>query len=202
MRKVFGLDGGHGTGNTGYGYDPGYVGGGHAEADFSLDVVLALKHMGVHAYGVDPSQIVLLRDEKSDFLPVWKRDDLAVQKGCTHLVSFHWNSAAPGVRGTETFYPKAGNKEDKAFAAAMNRAAVLAGGKFDPAWKDRGIKNELLTHHGSLAVFKSDKQLTCCLVELGFGSNELDRQILLMRSFRIVYAHWFWAKILGVAPKL
>jgi|GEM_PF-2010119 len=182
------IDPGHGMGNITSKYDPGAVGGGVAEADVALQWALALKHVGITEFGVKPEQIVLTRDDASDVTPVGRRDDVALQNGCTHLLSIHCNAASPLASGTETLYSEDKGKERSiAFAKLVQKCAVMAVGG-----KDRGIKSERVTRHKDLSVFGMADRIDSCLLETGFISNYLERQQLLSRDVRMSFARNFW----------
>lgn len=186
------IDPGHGMGNVGNRYDSGAVGGGVAEADVVLLWALTLKHVGITEFGVKPEQIVMTRDDATDFMPVGRRDDVALQSGCTHLLSIHCNAGNILASGTETLYSEdKGNAQSMAFARAVQGAAVLAVGG-----KDRGIKSERVTRHKDLSVFGMADKMNACLLETGFISNARERAKLLDRNTRLAFARNFW-KVMG-----
>lgn len=172
-------------------YDPGACAAGNTEADIVLQWALTLKWVGINEFGVDPEDIVLTRNDATDSLPVWKRDDIAASEGCTHLISLHTNAAGnPLARGTETFW--AGNPremDDYQFAERVQRAAMLAMGS-----KDRGIKHQGQSQHKNLAVFAKAHLMSACLLEIGFITNASDRKKMLDRNVRVEFARWFWKK--------
>ena len=144
------LDAGHGNGNRTRGvFDPGAVAGGVREADVALDWVLALLWVGRNWFDVDADQIVLTRDDDSDYSPVGRRDDRAMAAGCSHFLSVHCNaSVKPWVRGTETLFSEdRGRENSMTFADLVQRAAMGA-----MRSNDRGVKSERMSQHGDLAV--------------------------------------------------
>ena len=73
------FDSGLGIGNRSPGvYDPGAVAGGIEEATGALQYVLTFKYFGIYEFAVDPKQIVLTRDDSTDYTPVGRQDDMAV----------------------------------------------------------------------------------------------------------------------------
>lgn len=175
-------------GNVGNRYDSGAVGGGASEADIVLQWALALKHVGMTEFGVKPEQIILTRDDSSDVTPVGRRDDIAIQNGCTHLLSIHCNAGGLMASGTETLYSEdRGMARSVAFAKLVQGCAVLAVGG-----KDRGIKSERVTRHKDLAVFGMAHKVDSCLLETGFISNARERKQLLSRDVRMAFARNFW----------
>jgi hypothetical protein len=83
------LDAGHGMSNVVAGrFDPGAVAGGVREADVALDWALAVRWVGLNWFGVLPSQIVMTRDDHTDWSEVARRDDRAKAAGCTCFYTF------------------------------------------------------------------------------------------------------------------
>jgi len=175
-------------GNVSNGFDPGAVGGGVREADVALQWAMALRWVGITKFGVNPSDIVLTRDDSSDVTPVGGRDDLAFRNKCTHLLSLHCNSAGPLASGTETLYSQdKGQGKSMAFAGIVQKCALKA-----MRSKDRGLKSENTTRHGNLAVFGLADKMSACLLEIGFISNSGDRAKMLDRDVRVAFAEAFW----------
>jgi len=182
------IDPGHGNGNRTPGrYDPGAVSGGVSEADIVLLWALTLKWIGVHEFGVHPSRIVLTRDDSTDHLPVWKRDDIAVQEGCSHFLSLHCNAGPFTASGTETFWPGGSHIDDQKFARIVQSCALKS-----MNGKDRGLRTPSQSQHSSLAVFGKARSFSGCLLEIGFITNASDRKKMLDRNTRIEFARRFW----------
>jgi N-acetylmuramoyl-L-alanine amidase len=192
------LDPGHGMSNAKPGvYDPGAVGGGVAEADIALQWAKAIQFIGLTEFGVRPDQIVLTRDDAQDYLPVWKRDDIARAEGCTHFLSLHCNAASPLATGTETLYSEdKGPYRSYQFASLVNFAAVQAMKR-----ANRGVKSERVTRHKNLAVFESADIMDAALLEIGFITNSKDRTLMLSRDVRVDFARRFWTQVMGVKKK-
>lgn len=189
------LDPGHGMSNAKPGvYDPGAVGGGVAEADIALQWAKAIQFIGITEFGVQSDQIVLTRDDAQDYLPVWKRDDIAKSQGCTHFLSLHCNAASPLATGTETLYSEdKGRERSYQFASLVNLAAVQSVRR-----ANRGVKPERVTRHKNLAVFESAESMAVALLEIGFITNGADRRIMLSRDTRVEFARRFWKDVMGV----
>jgi len=179
------IDAGHGFGNRTSGvYDTGAVHGFLDEADITLQWALTGKWiLGQH--GID---VFLTRDDDNDVTPVWLRNDIAEEAGCTRLISIHCNASSNEyANGTETYARFSPGIENQSFAWAslVQTMAIKVLGT-----KDRGVKNETQSQHSSLAVldFKTGPS---CLLELGFISNPMDRALLTRRAYRIN----FWAEV-------
>lgn len=175
------IDPGHGFANRRPGvYDPGAMSFGHAEADIALQWALTGKWVLTRG-GI---AVWLTRDDDSDPDPVGTRDDRAEAAGCTHFLSLHCNAADTGlIHGTETFYR---DEADRKWAKFVQNAALAALGGHD-----RGVKPEGDSQHNRLAVFDFDGP--CALLELGFITNPMDRQQMLLRTNRVK----FWQLVLA-----
>jgi len=165
-------------------YDPGAVAGGVTEADIVLQWALTLKWV-LSANGIDS---FLTRSDDREDSPVSLVDDKAESAGCDFLVSLHCNgSESPIVNGTETFFRDAA---DKSFAEIVHRSAMSA-----MKSNDRKIKPESQSQHNRLAVFEFDGP--CCLLEIGFISNDQDRAKMLSRDIRLAFAKAFAKELLS-----
>lgn len=180
------IDPGHGLGNKRPGiYDPGAVSGGVSEADvvlmYALTVKFVFRQKLLERGGpVLSDSLFLTRDEASDVTPVGRRDNMAENAGCTHLISLHLN--AGGGTGIETICR---GSEDRAFGERVHRGVVDA---LD--LRDRGLKDESQSHVGKLAVLEF--RGPACLVELGFVDQPSDREKLLRRTSRLLVAESLW----------
>lgn len=173
MHKIC-LDPGHGFSNVKMGrYDPGAVADGVAEADVALQFALTLKWV----LGRAGAEVFLTRDDDRDSVPVWKRDDLAREAGCTHFLALHCNAGPVTASGTETYYRDA---PDLDWARVVQQAALAMG------MRDRGVKHESATRHKRLAVLNFGPP--ACLLELGFLTSPLDRRKLVSRESRLAFA--------------
>ncbi len=179
------IDAGHGNANKAAGkYDPGACAGGVAEADVTLAWALSGKWVltqgGVLAW--------LTRDDDRDPDPVSTRADRAEASGCTHFLSLHANAGPAQASGVETFYR---DEADLRFARLVHVAMLAATGL-----RDRGIRNERETEVGRLAVMGFDGP--CALVEIGYLTNKMDRQVMQTRDVRIA----FWRALIPELRRL
>lgn len=193
-RKLLCIDPGHGMGNAESGaYDPGAVGGGVAEADIALQWALTLKHVATQN-GID---VVMTRDDASDVVPVWQRDDLARMRNADWFISLHCNAIggprALLARGTETIIADDAGVDSSRWAQQVQRACLLAMGG-----PDRGVKFERQTPHKKLAVLRSSHRFPSCLLEIGFISNKSDRDKMLRRDVRLAFANNLIAMLVGL----
>lgn len=170
------LDAGHGWGNTRPGvYDPGAESGSRREAELALaaarTVKAALQEAGIAVH-------MIVTGEASDSNPVGSRARQATDAGCTHMVSFHLDSAdSPSATGTTAIYRDA---SDLALARSIQIAALTAFGL-----RDRGVRTESATAVGRLAVLAFPGP--SCLLELGFVSNPTDAERIADRARRIEF---------------
>jgi len=165
------IDAGHGMSSARPGvFDPGAVSANYREADIALAYAEALAWF-CHESGIPFS---CSRRNQTDPAPLRTRAQKFAKAGCTHLISFHCNSAlSVHANGTETFY-----SDDAKWAQAVQDAALKALGL-----RDRGLKHESRTRHGRLAILRMPGQ--CALLELGFISNVKDREVMLARESRV-----------------
>lgn len=173
------IDPGHGYANIRPGvYDPGACSSGVTEADIALQWALTLRwvaaQLGLPTW--------MTRDDDSDATPVGSRDDRAELAGCSHFLSLHCNAASWTARGSalgsEAYYRDAA---DKPFAESVLLATVSA-----MKTKDRGVKTESQSQHPRLAVLGFKGPAT--LLEIGFITNEHDREQMLRRDVRVAWA--------------
>jgi N-acetylmuramoyl-L-alanine amidase len=170
------VDAGHGFGNKTAGtFDPGICSGGHCECDVTLAWALTIKFVfsaaGVRTY--------LTRTNNQEPMPVWKRDDLAAAHGATHFLSIHTNGYNGKATGVETFIR---DKGDRGWGAIVQACVVSATGLVS-----RGVKLDSESqHHGGLAVLDFDGP--GCLVEVGFLDHLADRNIIVKKETRALFA--------------
>lgn len=168
------IDPGHGMSNAKPNvFDPGAVkkvgSETFAEADIALKYALTFKQFLVDK-GID---FFMTRTSSADAAPVGGRATRATNAGCTHFVSLHLNSfSSPTAAGVEVLYRD--DAKDAPLAAQLQNALVNV-----THFKDRGIKKRT-----DLAVLKF-KPGTAVLIELGFISNDGDRNFLIERDNRI-----------------
>lgn len=159
------LDPGHGMANRKAGvYDPGACAGGAKEAEIVMDWANELRGI-LMAKG---HRVVRTRVDDKDPAPIGKRASIARQYGGEIMISLHCNCANGQASGAETFYRGEGNR---AKAKRLNDIVVKG-----LETKDRGVKVEGQSQHGTLAVMNFQP---CFLIELGFIDHAGDRQKLL-----------------------
>ncbi len=165
------IDPGH-TGQT----DPGVVAGGLHEADTVLDIALRLRERMAAVPGL---QLRLTRELSRDLArPYSQRADLRVRTGLANawpadfFLSLHVNGARrTGANGIETFTHIAGSAESRRVAAVVHEHLV-------PLWRtDRGLKR------ADFFVLR-ETTMPAVLVELGFLTNNEDRELLSDPAFR------------------
>lgn len=172
------IDPGHGMSNRTPGrFDPGAVNllRRIRECDLALEWAKTLKFI-LHGKGI---QTFYTRYNNEFQAPLGVRASRAMQAGCTHFISLHFDAnILPTVSGCSTFYRDA---EDLAFAKMVHPAALNA-----MNGKDRGVKHESKTRVGKLAVLAFDGP--ACLVEPGFITNARDLEMAMKQETRIVFA--------------
>ena len=169
------IDPGHGNYNTGPRFDSGATADQAKEADVCLSWALTLKHV-LTQNGIE---VFMTRDDNTDKTPVGQRDNRAEQAGCTHFISIHCNASADSrANGTEGYYR---DNKDKALAQIVYdcMTGAMNSGK-------RGLKPEGSSQHNRLAVFDFDGP--CTLIEIGFITNQSDRDKMLKTVTRLAFA--------------
>lgn len=162
--KIF-LDPGHG------GSDPGAVGNNMRESDIALEVCQLLEKNLVKA-GCE----VLLSRSSDTFISIDKRWQMANQWAADYFISVHINAA--GGTGTETFIA-ATKPQDRVFAHAVNDHFAN-----EMSLRNRGIKLDSTTRHGSLGVLRRSI-MPAILVELAFiDSPSQNPDIFILRNRR------------------
>lgn len=152
-KKIF-LDAGHG------GRDPGAVNNsvGLHEADVNFDVcnklAIILQAAGLAVMLSRPSPL-----GSTESLDIDSRWQQANKWGADHFISVHVN--AGGGTGAETFIA-ASKPDDRIFAATVNDTYAAAMGL-----RNRGVKLDSTTRHGSLGVLRWSR-MPAILVELAF----------------------------------
>lgn len=173
MKVKVALDPGHGMSNTKPRvFDPGAVSGQWRECDLTLKIVLTCKFV----FAEEGIPFFLTRSDNTTPAPLKTRAIRAMNAGCTHLISFHLNSADGYAAGIETYY-----SNDKAFAGVVHAKALKA---FDG--ENRGVKSESESQHDRLAILRGN--LISCLCEAGFINNPVDVAAANNRDRRIELA--------------
>ena len=169
------IDPGHGMNNSAPGvFDPGATktvnGVTFAEADVVLRYGLTLKEK---LEGQNIS-FFMTRSSSANSAPVGGRATRAKNAGCTHFVSLHLNSAgSPTASGIEVLFRD--DNKDRPLASRLQQKLFQV-----TNLKDRGIKKRT-----DLAVLKFSPG-PAVLIELGFISNDSDRDFVIMRENRLV----------------
>jgi len=168
------IDPGHGMNNSAPGvFDPGATkkvnGVTFAEADVVLRYGLTVKE-NLEGRNIP---FFMTRSSSADPAPVGGRATRARNAGCTHFVSLHLNSAgSPNAAGIEVLFRD--DAKDRALASRLQQKLVAI-----TNLKDRGIKKRT-----DLAVLKFIPG-PAVLIELGFISNDGDRDFINIRENRL-----------------
>lgn len=166
-----GIDPGHGMANRKAGvFDPGAV---HTpshpplfEADVVLEYGLALKER-LRSGGFE---VFITRQDSQTPTPLSQRAQRVKEAGGDILISLHLNASDdPAAQGVEVIY----NRDNSKPLARLIQERLVRTTHF----RDRGIK-----HRPELAVLKFTGPAV--LIELGFISNEHDRNTLLEAEVR------------------
>jgi N-acetylmuramoyl-L-alanine amidase len=169
------IDPGHGMNNSLPGvFDPGATktvnGVTFAEADVVLRYGLTLKEK-LESQNIP---FFMTRSSSANPAPVGGRANRAKNAGCTHFVSLHLNSAGSHTAsGIEVLFRD--DNKDRALASWLQQRLIQV-----TNLKDRGIKKR-----ADLAVLKFS-QGPAVLIELGFISNDGDRDFVILRENRLV----------------
>ena len=150
------IDYGHG------GIDPGAIGGNILEKNINKLVGERVKfHLERHG------QTVVLTRVNDESVSLQERVNIINKNKCDLGISIHCNSFSDtDVQGIETY--TWGNKSrEKLLANKVHKELINA----KLYYKNRGLKESQFTI--------LSPEIPCCLVELGFISNEIDRKLLL-----------------------
>jgi len=162
------IDPGHGMSNASAGvFDPGAVKrvGGVTFAE--ADIVLRYGHTLRRLFEDSGIEVFMTRSSSADPAPVGRRARRAADAGCTHFVSLHMNSFRTSqANGVEVQFRD--SRKDKPLADALLRKLLQVTGL-----NDHG--NDVRT---DLAVLRFGPG-PAVLIELGFISNDRDRNFLL-----------------------
>lgn len=147
------VDAGHG------GKDPGAVGNGRREKDYTLKLALGLGSQ-LQQHGIN----VIYTRTDDRFLELYERADISNNNNCDYFISQHVNSG--GGYGVETFAYPTSNK-GKEFAQAIQNSMVAN----RVATRDRGVKT------ANFAVLRKTK-CPAILIENHFIDNAADMEFL------------------------
>lgn len=159
MSKIF-IDPGHG------GHDPGAVSHNIKEKDITLDIGLLLGEM----LKKEGFKVGFTRTNDS-FVSLSDRANKSNSFGADVFISIHCNAfTSPLAKGVETFYFRTSKKGQKLASKFQNS---IVQNKLSTA--DRGSKQ------GNFYVLRRTKA-TAVLLELGFLTNVIDRNILIAKK--------------------
>ena len=167
------IDPGHGMSNASSGvFDPGAVkrlgNDTFAEADIVLRYGLTLKQL----FEDNGISTFMTRSSSADHAPVGGRATRARNAGCTHFISLHMNSFGnPQANGVEVQFRD--NLKDKPLADRVQRKLLTVTG-FNDHGNDRRTDLAVLRFNLGPAI----------LIELGFISNDNDRNFLIQGANR------------------
>lgn len=159
MSKIF-IDPGHG------GHDPGATSKGVKEKDITLDIGLLLgKILEKEGFKVGYSRT------NDSFVSLSDRASRSNKYGADIFISIHCNAFTdPNAKGVETFYFRTSKKAQK-LASKFQNSIVQK----NLSSANRGIKQ------GNFYVLRRTRA-TAVLLELGFITNVIDRNILITRK--------------------
>ncbi|MBQ3107600.1 MAG: N-acetylmuramoyl-L-alanine amidase [Firmicutes bacterium] len=148
--------------DPGHGGDlyPGCYYGGYRESDLDLQVALKVRTiLENNGYGV-----LLTRDDDSE-VGLYERTELCNESEAQVFLSIHANAFESdlSVNGISTWYNGETNEENKIFAGLVQNHASLA----------TGARNRGLSEDDELIVIR-ETNVPCCLIEIGFMSNETE----------------------------
>lgn len=129
------LDAGHGIGSSAKGvYDSGACGSGYEEAQLTADLVTCVAKYARELYGLDVYSNV---DGNVEY---WNRQADAKQRGCTSLVSIHFNATDGGATGTESYiHNRNAAPRASELQSIMHKSLVKGMGLRDRGMKSAGL---------------------------------------------------------------
>ena len=173
--KVIVIDAGHGA------HDPGARVGSLQEKDLNLKFALALRQ----ALANDPSIKVYMTRTDDTFLELNERTAFANSIDPDLFISLHINSADNlSASGIETYYTTKEDTRNKIFATIVQNALVNTFGT-----RNRGVKSNTY-------IVTKNTNAPAILIEIGFISNEQDRQMMISDGFAEQYANVLYQCIL------
>ena len=162
IKRLF-IDTGHGTNNTGSGYDPG------ARSLYGQEHEIVTRIAGALVYAMSPLAVeevpddIPLRDTPAWINARYERGD--------YLISLHMNAGPSSASGTEVIYAVTAPVGRRLEAAAVSEAIAKV-----LRVPDRGAKRDIDTPSGKgqgLAIVR-DTRCPALLIELGFVTNRHD----------------------------
>ncbi len=129
------LDAGHGTGSSAKNvYDSGACGNGYEEAKLTAELVTLVAKYARDLYGLNVYSNV---DGNVEY---WNRQADAKERGCTSLVSVHFNAADGGGTGTESYiHNNHAAARANELQSIMHKALVKGTGLRDRGMKSAGL---------------------------------------------------------------
>lgn len=157
------LDAGHGWGSSSAGvYDPGALGNGYREADLTAELVKLTAQYALKQYGIAVYENI---GTASTGVAYWDRQADALSRGCTSLVSIHFNASDTGGTGTESYiHPEEAAAGSSQLQSIMHKHLVAGVGI-----TDRGKKQARLS-----VCNGSETGLAATLLEVCFIDNSYD----------------------------
>ena len=174
--KIVVVDAGHGA------HDSGTTGNGIKEKDLNL----ALSQQLVSVLEADPEIKVYATREDDTFVELEGRSAFSNEINPDLFISIHINSsdANPSASGTETYYTSKQDARNKVFADIVQNALVSEFGT-----RNRGVKTNTF-------VVTRLTNAPAVLIEIGFLSNEGDREMMTSSDFTSRYAGAVYRSIL------
>lgn len=168
------LDAGHGWGSSTPGvYDPGASGNGYREADLTAELVNLVAQYALEQYGVAVYANV---GTPSTGVEYWERQADALSRGCTSLVSIHFNASDSGGTGTESYI----HSEKAAAGSAQLQSIMHKHLVSGLGITDRGKKQTPLS-----VCNGSETGLAATLLEVCFIDNSYDINTYIARKDKV-----------------
>ncbi len=168
------LDAGHGWGSSAPGvFDSGALGNGYREADLTAELVELTAQYALEQYGI---AVYANIGTASTGVAYWERQADALSRGCTSLVSIHFNASDTGGTGTESYI-----HSEKAAAGSSQLQSImhkhLVAGL---GITDRGKKQRALS-----VCNGSETGLAATLLEVCFIDNSYDINTYFAKKDRV-----------------
>lgn len=155
------LDAGHGIGSSSKGVrDPGAKGCGYEEADLTKELVTLTASYAKSLYGLNVYSNV---DTDVEY---WNRQKDAKERGCTSLVSIHFNESEGGT-GSESFiHSKNASPRSEELQTIMHKHLVDGVGL-----RDRGMKNAAFAVCSAASTGLPATLLEICFIDSAYDMN-------------------------------
>ncbi len=155
------IDPGHG------GNDVGAINGGRYEKDDNLRLALRVKEC-LEEKGID---VILTRTVDIN-ISLENRCEFANSRSADLFVSLHRNSAAADAKGAEIWIGS-----ENSYRARSLAKSILNGLKDAGISENRGVRVGYIGNRNGDYYINKNTDMTSCLVELGFISNETDNEL-------------------------